>query len=100
MKDYLKSIEALRTIFTMLEPLLEGAQGDQFGEVQIRRRGTVYDDVYQQLDLVEEELIEPQGAGGIIASDDDDETQIDGESLYQAGNKSVARASYVENNEI
>jgi len=85
----------------MLEPLPEvNVEGEPVGEALLRRRGTVYDDVYQQLDLVEEELFESPGAGGIIASDEEEETQVDGGSIYQAGTKSVARVSYVENYDI
>jgi hypothetical protein len=94
-----KSIEALRTIFTMLEPLPDvNAEGEP--EALLRRRGTVYDDVYQQLDLVEEELAEPTGAGGVIASDDEDETQLDSGSVFHAGTKSVIRPTFVENYDL
>lgn len=74
--DYVKSIEALRTIFTMLEPLPDVLLGgDQPSDSMLQaRRGTVYDDVYQQLDLVEEDLAGPSGAAGIAASDDEEET--------------------------
>lgn len=101
LKDYLKSIEALRTIFTMLEPLPDlNAEGGAAADVLMQRRGTVYDDVYQQLDLVEEELAEAPGAGGVVGSDEEDETQIDAGSVYQAGRTSAAKAPYVENYDI